>query len=216
MVFIREILLLGIECLSVLLPTGLVFLVLCGFYKRRGAEPGRKHFFALLVFAVYISAVFAVTSSGTVFDAMRHGIYRYYWDPTIWKQLSLIPFSQENYIYQYVLNVLMLVPFGFLLPAIWKKSNSVLCIAAAGFSFSLLIELSQLLNHRKSDVDDLITNTAGAVLGLLCFRLFAKLTKWDTGHAQYVRAEPIIYVAAMFLGHFLLFDQPTIVGLLYK
>ena len=31
-----------------------------------------------------------------------------------------------------------------------------------GFGFSLLIELSQLLNNRRTDVDDLILNTRGS------------------------------------------------------
>ena len=37
-------------------------------------------------------------------------------------------------------------------------------------SFSLAIELNQLLNNRITDIDDLFTNTLGAIIGYLLYR----------------------------------------------
>ena len=85
-----------------------------------------------------------------------------------------------------------------------------------GFCFSLLIEISQLCNHRRTDVDDLIMNTLGTILGYLLFLFFIKITKWDHKRSDYSRYEPIIYMGIMFLGRFLLFNEFGLVKILYN
>lgn len=72
------------------------------------------------------------------------------------------------------LNIIMMVPFGFLLPLI-KKRGLVRTVLAT-FLFSLLIESTQLLSvwfgsaaTRIFDVTDLITNTLGGLIGFLLF-----------------------------------------------
>lgn len=65
-----------------------------------------------------------------------------------------------------LLNVAMFVPFGFLLPLLWKHGCKWYVSIPSGFGFSLAIELIQLLSHRGIfDVDDLFTNTLGTALG---------------------------------------------------
>jgi glycopeptide antibiotics resistance protein len=75
-------------------------------------------------------------------------------------------------------NVLTLAPFGFLLPfaaprlATWRR------IALAGVLFPLTIELSQLAisltlgySYRVTEVDDVLLNFAGVLLGYVLFVL---------------------------------------------
>lgn len=65
-----------------------------------------------------------------------------------------------------LLNVAMFVPFGFLLPLLWKPCKKWYVAILSGFGFSLAIELIQLLTHRGvCDVDDLFCNTLGAAIG---------------------------------------------------
>ncbi len=44
-------------------------------------------------------------------------------------------------------------------------------------SFSLAIELNQLLNNRITDIDDLFTNTLGAIIGYLLYRALKMIFK---------------------------------------
>ncbi|MFF2480249.1 VanZ family protein [Paenibacillus sp. NPDC058071] len=68
--------------------------------------------------------------------------------------------------YNVVGNVAAFMPFGYLLPLLLPSQFRALRIAAASFLFSLLLECLQLLGAVGSfDVDDLILNTAGGVLG---------------------------------------------------
>lgn len=66
-------------------------------------------------------------------------------------------------------NILLFVPFGSVLASLFKNKQVLVC-AAAGFTFSLLIEVSQYVFHLGTfQVDDLVGNTLGAMLGALSF-----------------------------------------------
>lgn len=64
-----------------------------------------------------------------------------------------------------LLNVLLFVPLGFFLPVLWKTFHGAGWTLLFGFSMSLLIELMQLFTFRATDVNDLMTNTTGTLLG---------------------------------------------------
>ena len=68
------------------------------------------------------------------------------------------------------LNVLLFVPLGILLPVLWERFRSAKRTILAGLALSCAIELSQIFTFRTTDVNDLITNTAGAALGFLLAR----------------------------------------------
>ena len=84
-----------------------------------------------------------------------------------------------------ILNVILFIPFGFLLPVVFPKRAAKLWLTTLyGFPLSLFIELTQLLLPgigRAFDVDDLIFNTLGAVVGyllyLLCRKIFNSIKK---------------------------------------
>ena len=63
-------------------------------------------------------------------------------------------------------NILLFIPVGFFWPLCFEKLNNVFKVTLAGAFFSLLIEVFQLvLYDRVTDIDDLIYNTAGALIG---------------------------------------------------
>lgn len=77
-----------------------------------------------------------------------------------------------------VLNILMLIPFGFIIPML-KSNITLLKITLYTFMFSFLIEFIQLittilfLNHRICDITDLFTNTIGGVIGYIIYKITA-------------------------------------------
>jgi glycopeptide antibiotics resistance protein len=74
---------------------------------------------------------------------------------------------------QVALNVALFAPLGFFLRLGWRRG--IVVSTLAGFALSLLIETTQVTGvwgiypcaYRLFDVDDLLANTAGAVLGAL-------------------------------------------------
>lgn len=82
-------------------------------------------------------------------------------------------FVADAAVLQLALNVLLFLPLGFFLRVLGRRG--ILTALVAGFGVSLVVELTQLTGvwglypcaYRVFDVDDLITNTAGALLGSL-------------------------------------------------
>ncbi len=69
-------------------------------------------------------------------------------------------------------NVLLFSPFGIAIPLLEKRLNRVWLVVLLGLAFSLVIELAQtFLIVRVFDVDDLILNAAGTLIGFLVYAL---------------------------------------------
>lgn len=68
-------------------------------------------------------------------------------------------------------NVLLFLPLGVFLTTLWGKFRSGWRTALFGFWVSLTIELLQIFTYRATDVNDLITNTLGTILGWALGRL---------------------------------------------
>lgn len=79
-------------------------------------------------------------------------------------------------------NVIMFVPFGFLLPLLWKKLQRFWLVGCIGAGGSCFIECVQLFIDRSVDIDDVILNTAGVVLGYFLLwtwiRMFPNVRRW--------------------------------------
>ncbi len=84
----------------------------------------------------------------------------------------------ESFIVNIFGNVLAFVPFGFVLPIISISNRKLLNITLLSLEFSLTIELIQLIfKVGIFDVDDILMNTMGGILGGICFIICRKLVK---------------------------------------
>ena len=63
-------------------------------------------------------------------------------------------------------NVLMLIPFGFLAPLLWDKLRWWR-VLPAGLGLILAVELLQPLTGRSFDIDDILLNLLGVMIGAL-------------------------------------------------
>lgn len=205
----KEIILLACELLSAGIPFLLAFIVYAHMRKTRGVGLKTGTTILVVMLALYVTAAFCVTGAGTLYDALR---YRLALSP---EQINLLPFSKEIDPVGYLLNIVLFLPLGILAPLLRGKRRPLLFTVGAGAGLSLLIELSQLLNNRSSDIDDLLLNTIGAILG------FALYCVWDRGrkardHRESVStAVFIISILVPFLGRFLLFNEMGLAKLLY-
>lgn len=119
--------------------------------------------FACTLFALYLGAVGAVVQ-------LPH-IAKMCFQP----RLHLIPIAgiPEDFVNS-VLNILLFLPLGVFLPFLYERFKSAKNVAVYGFLMSLSIELLQLFNAGITDVNDLIMNTLGAVLGYLLWKNAAR------------------------------------------
>jgi len=76
-------------------------------------------------------------------------------------------------------NLLLLVPLATLVPLLFEKYRSIKDTVLLCFSVSIIIEFLQYVsmyfgNARSVDIDDVILNTLGALIGFTVFRLLNK------------------------------------------
>jgi glycopeptide antibiotics resistance protein len=206
----NDLLLLGYGLICVAIPALVLFFLLRAGQQKRGIQTRRGQILGLLLLAVYITGVFRVTGAGTIYHLHQYGL-----KPDI-TEMNLLPFSDAEYdLKGNLLNIALFVPLGFLLPLLWPSWNRPIPVLLFGVAFSLMIEASQLLNIRFTDIDDVLLNSLGALLGLLLFQVFAALSKRKQPPAGAGGWEAVLYVAAMFCGNFLLFNEFGAATLLY-
>lgn len=126
------------------------------FLKRTGNCPNRVHILLAMTFCLYLIFVFTVTGIHSLkeFDPQ----FEWYF-PDLW-QAPVGAF----------LNVLLFIPAGFFLPALYGEFRSGLKTVLFGTGLSLLIETLQMFSMGYSSTNDLITNTLGPLIGFLVFR----------------------------------------------
>ena len=200
----------GYELITILFPAAVLTGVFYALYRRKRMDWRRFKAVYLLIFAVYLFGVFHFTGAGTIFDAVRLGVEL---NPG---QINLVPFSDPNFDFTgYVLNIVLFMPLGFLLPFLWQQFRKLWHVAASGFLLSVLVECSQLLNFRATDVDDIILNTLGAVCGDLVFLLYSSVVKRGDEGQDGFRYEAPLFVAGIFLFRFFAFNEFGMAGLLF-
>ena len=67
-------------------------------------------------------------------------------------------------------NVIIFVPFGILLPEIFSKTRNILKILGITFATSFFVEFIQFFIGRSVDIDDLMLNVLGSVIGYFIWK----------------------------------------------
>lgn len=76
-------------------------------------------------------------------------------------------------------NIVVFIPFGFLLPYVLKWGRNFFVMLVNAFLFVLGIEVFQLFSAFGAfDVDDILLNCLGAVLGYLFYLIYEAVKKW--------------------------------------
>ncbi|MEC5305972.1 VanZ family protein [Bacillus thuringiensis] len=180
-----------------------------GFYFKAKRTISIWHFLWVYVFLFYLSLVYKVTQIATVWDISRYET----WIRVSQINLTLFDTAGST---TYLLNIVLFMPLGFLLPMIWPHFRKMKNTVCAGFLFSLAIELNQLLNNRITDIDDLFTNTLGAIIGYLLYRAFKMILrregkKLDTNSSLVIKYEAVFCLVCSFVGAMLIY-YPALFG----
>lgn len=185
----------------------LAILFFCAYRynKKRGIATSPLHILGTTFFALYIAGVLNITGTLTMHDILLRGLH-------VEGDIRLVPFTDTT-VFGFVMNIALFVPLGLLTPWIFKSNTTLPSAILLGLLFSLAIEASQMFNLRTSDIDDIIANTLGAVLGFGIYKLFnmAKPATISSGaKSAYLRHEAVIVIAAVFASRFLL--MPLIIA----
>ena len=159
------------------------------------------HVLWICIFLFYIYLVLEVTGIGTIWEI---GMYP---GMSFTEEINLLPF-RGGISLSMILNIIMFMPLGFLLPLLWEDYKVPAKTAMTGLCFSAGIELCQLCNRRVSDIDDLLMNTLGTVIGWgiwICFSRIFRL-KYGRRNHGFGSLEAASYLFLSIAGQFFLYN----------
>lgn len=74
-------------------------------------------------------------------------------------------------------NIIIFIPLGIFIPTVFKKTRKLYKMALIVFLMTFSIEFFQYFIGRSSDIDDLIANLLGGIIGFGVFKVFNYLLK---------------------------------------
>lgn len=160
----------------VLLPVLVAYVIIVLVLKKKGSTS--VYIFLFSIFYIYLYALASFTLFPIHFGEAFTGVTDFNIRYNI-RLIPLITLTQAD-IRTSVLNVLLTIPFGFGISFVAKVGNKK--IIFLGFSLGFLIEALQLLQglvagftFRIIDIDDVIFNFIGVLIGYAAFWIFKKL-----------------------------------------
>lgn len=149
---------------------GVIYLL---FFYKRWKKLDYQSYVLHNIFYVYISVVIYLTLMPVITS-----IPKIFFQPLFTMHLNAfsdVIDSNGDAIFQVIINIIMFIPFGILLPILMKKPN-IFKVTLCAFLFTLTIEVLQpLLNSwRISDITDVITNTIGGIVGYFIYKIIVK------------------------------------------
>lgn len=145
-------------------------------------QPKRRihwgHELLLWLFIFYLLLLLALTVFRRIYFPWQ---LHFYWQrsPSV---INLTPLTETmklqygqsivDFLYNFYGNILWFIPFGLLWPWLHRRRVGVFKTTFCGFFLSILIETTQFfLATGVTDIDDVIFNTIGTIIGYLLYRL---------------------------------------------
>ena len=151
----------------------IVAIVIAGLAVIVGVTDNRRT--VRVLFASYIIAVLIITLLVRTYDVEVRTLLNPFTKYELlgkgfakdgWKCFS----KNEHIVTEILLNILLFVPLGFLIPALQKSFRRWWKVLLLGLGFSLFIECAQLVLHMGCfDTADLVHNTLGAGIGYFVY-----------------------------------------------
>lgn len=140
--------------------------------KIKGYHENKIRLFFQTVMFIYIILTIGATQFPISFN-QNLGV-------NIWDSISIIPFSNGLNIYS-IYNIVFAVPFGIILPFLVHENKKVVTYCLL---FGVIIEALQFLiaitigggyTYRYIEVEDIIYNSMGGLMGFAIFIMFSKI-----------------------------------------
>lgn len=177
---------------SILIPSIIIYiiLILYGLNKKISKE---KLFIGSIIYFISISIIMLTIFPITIDKRIIQSDIELGYEPinnlipfkTIYNEITSNGYSHiKSSIYQLGGNFIMLFPLGYLIPIMFNKKINFKSIILIIFSITLSIESTQFIigkfinyNYRSFDIDDIILNTLGGILGYLILKLTYPVVK---------------------------------------
>ena len=122
-----------------------------------------------LSFIIYILSLFYIVT----FQDVNYGSSNF----TLFKEMFRYEFGSPLFVKNVLGNILLFIPLGFYISYYLRSENSISSLIITILS-SITIESTQLVIGRVFDVDDIILNVVGGIIGYLFYKSIIHLPKF--------------------------------------
>lgn len=145
--------------------------------KLKGADTTKEHEIVSVLFAMFMASLISQTVIPDLSSFSFEDIH------INTERLNLVPFKEIGiafslggsfFLVNFIGNLVMFLPIAFFVALLYKKPGFFKCVAITAL-FSVFVEVCQLPQDRGTDIDDVILNTLGGVIGYIIYILFAKI-----------------------------------------
>ena len=173
---------------------GVLLFQSCERRREQGRPVPKKQAAALLLLMCYLGGLATVTlllrMGGSGRMPVQTCFLLAFWEA--WNAFTLQVWLNP------LLNIIMFIPFGILLPLAFPRFQRWYQMLAAGVGTSLLVEALQLVTGRgQADVDDLFCNTLGAMLGYCLCLIVLSFSRQEWKALALYTALPILSTAVL-------------------
>jgi glycopeptide antibiotics resistance protein len=163
------------------------FFIINRMRKPKGKEHSKRRMILLLLFIWYLCGVAAMTIVPIRASRTQNLDHHFNFVPVVnsfdrfvYEQQINDPEGHRNFRNNFFGNIIMFIPLGIFLPLIYRKNFGKTVLIGGSASFA--IEFIQYLNmsagyYRYVDLDDVILNTLGAIIGYCLFKVFTDAAK---------------------------------------
>ncbi len=152
------------------------------FFRRRGRLSFPRHAVLYAALGYCLSLIYLTILWYWPFLTFHAGYYLLNLKPFVWLSQTY-EMGAAKMLEQLVLNIGMFVPWGLLLPMTFPRLRALWKTALTVLSTTLGIETLQYFLGRSADIDDVIMNLAGGLIGYaifaLCNRAFKGRPWWN-------------------------------------
>lgn len=208
---LRELFYFALQYVKLGVIAGILFFIGAVLYKRRQKRAGKDvpkiKIFLGTLFVMYIAVLFCATLAregyGRVIKLQPFSSYIAAWNSASaseWRNL--------------IVNILLFIPLGFLLPLLSNRFHKWCHTYAAGFLMAVFIESVQFVFQRGIvEFDDVLNNTLGVMIGYGFSRVVMQFGKYrnkenGTGWGTVLLYQvPAVIVVCAYLGVFYYYSQ---------
>ena len=199
--------------LKILIPVAIIFFIVYGLiYKKmiKGTKTINKSKILLCAISIcYIVIVIGATffsrqSTETYNDTLNLNLFSSYREAYHDIGVSLL---NNILVRNLILNIMLFIPLGFLLPLYSDKLKKMYRVVLIGFLATLTIELTQHFNdYGVFEIDDVFNNTLGTLLGYCCFMIFYKIKNKENWKKIIGYIIPFILTVGAFIGIYITYQ----------
>ena len=160
-------------------------LLAVGLYKKGTFDKAQR--VACIVLFIWAAIVLFLTVLGRRLN--REGIDNYNLELFSCYRM-IINHHDQTILSTTIQNIVMFIPIGFTLSAVFKKKHKLIIPIVISFILSLTIEVCQLLlKSGLFELDDLFNNTLGAFIGILLYLMIACIIRKRTGKEDHIESK---------------------------